>query len=63
MAIAMEVEAMDTVTVAEVMDTVTDNRESQQRKKGKSSVRNFTLTGMTMKKMPNSTSLLSGSMR
>ena len=58
---ATVVEAMDTVTV--VMDTATDNRKSQQRRKEKSSVRNFTLTGMTTKKMPRPTSLLSGSMR
>ena len=70
MAIAMEVEDMDIVTAEEVTDIVTeamvivtDSRESQPRRKEKSSVRNFTLTGMTTKKMRSSTSPPSGSMR
>ena len=70
MAIVMGVEDMDIVTAEEVTDTVTeamvivtDSRESQQRRKEKSSVRNSTLTGMTTKTMPRSTSPPSGSMR
>lgn len=70
MAIVMGVEDMDIVmevvdmaTVMEDMDIAMDNRESQQRRKEKSSVRNFTLTGMTTRKMRSPTSPLSGSMR
>ena len=70
MAIVMGVEDMDivmevvdTATVMEDMDIAMDNRESQQRRKEKSSVRNSTLTGMTTKTMPRSTSPPSGSMR
>ena len=70
MAIAMAVEDMDIVMevvdmviVMEDMAIAMDNRESQQRRKEKSSVRNFTLTGMTTRKMRRSTSLPSGSMR
>ena len=61
MAIVMEVEDMD--IVMEDMVTAMDIRESQQRRKEKSSVRNFTPTGMTTRKMRRATSLPSGSMR
>ena len=63
MAIVTEAEDMDTAMEAEDMATVTDIRESQQRRKEKSSVRNFTPTGMTTRRMRRSTSLPSGSMR
>ena len=53
----------DTAILMEDMATLMEGRGSQQRRKEKSSVRNFTLTGMTTKRMPRPTSLLSGSMR
>ena len=53
----------DTAILMEDMVTLMEDRGSQQRRKEKSSVRNFTLTGMTTKRMPRPTSLLSGSMR
>ena len=63
MAIVTGVEDMDIVMEVEAMDTVTAIRESQQRRKEKSSVRNSTPTGMTTKMMRSPTSLLSGSMQ
>ena len=65
---AMEVVDTDTVMVdmvivMEDMVIVMDNRGSQQRRKEKSSERNFTPTGMTTRKMRRATSLPSGSMR
>ena len=61
MATVMEVEDMD--IVMEDMVIVMDSRESQLRRKEKSSVRNFTPTGMTTRKMRSPTSPPSGSMR
>ena len=63
MAMLMEAEAMVIVTEVADMDIVTEVRESQRRRRGKSSARNFTLTGMTTRKMRSPTSPPSGSMR